>query len=209
MDIFATDKSFAISIGPDSFLYRWNKDKTLAVWENPKSEYKRPAISVQTNHGDFIEATDKSGKVICSGGDGETCWLPIGKEPVTLRFRELPKIEMSKVELEKRRITVTRYLYSDSPYSLGLNDKLTTVIAILEKKLSKIPKAYRDTAEIEFRNRMSYGESYENVEITWTEPETDEELMQRLQIEAERARVAADKERAQFKKLRDKFCGTA
>jgi hypothetical protein len=190
----------------DSFLYEWNKDKTLSVCENPKSKYQMPALSVTTGRGDFIEVLDDAGKVILEGGGGEWCYVPISKKPVRLRFKKLPEPKLTKAEMDKARRIVTRYLCSDSPYSLGLDTKLADAISILQKKLQEVPKAYRDTAEIEFRNRSEYGEGYENVAITWREPETDAELIYRLKVEAEHARIGSEKERAQFKKLRAKFC---
>lgn len=207
MDIFASDNSFGVRMGGfDSFIYKWNKDKTLSVWENPKAKYPHSSITVQTGRGDFIEALDENDNVVFDGGGGEWCHLTIGKKPIRLRFKKLPEPKLTKAEMDKARQVVTRYLCSDSPYSLGLDTKLSDAITILQKKLQEIPKPYRDTAQIEFRNRSSYGESYENVEITWREPETDDELIYRLKVEAERARIGTEKERQQFKRLRAKFC---
>ena len=207
MDIWTTDGSFAVGMtGMDSFFYKWNKDKTLSVWENAKAKYKIPTITIQTGYGDFIEALDGDDKIVFHGGGGEWCHLPIRKVPLRLRFKALPDPKLTKQEMDKARQIVERHLCSDSPYSLGLDTKLSDAIAILQKKLGEVPKAYRHTAEIEFRNRHEYGESYENVEITWREPETDDEVIYRLKVAAEHARIGTEKEREQFKKLRSKFC---
>lgn len=190
MDIFATDGSFSVALGGlDSFLYGWNKDKTLSVCKNPKSKYKHSLVSIQTNHGDFIEATDEAGGVVWQGGDGEWCHVPIGKKPIKLRFRRLPKPTLSKRDMEKARQKVKRLLVSDSPYSLGVPDSLEKAIAWMKAKLAEVPKAARKTAKIDFHSRSSYGESYDNIAITYTEPETDDELVWRLTVEAERGRV--------------------
>lgn len=204
MDITAFDGGFAVSMmAGEMFHFNWDKKtKELLVWENPKAKYKLPAVNVMTNRGDFIEAANDAGEVISQGGDGEFFYVPISKEPTRLRFRKLPKPSLSKSEFDKARKKVTRYVYSDSPYGLGLNDKLSKAISILEEKLSAIPKEYRDTAQIEFSNRMEYGETYENVEITYESPETDDELMRRLTIEAERSRIALDRKRAKLAKLK-------
>lgn len=207
MDIFASDGSFGVSMGGlDGFLSSWNKDKTLSIRENPKAKYKMPAVTVQTGRGDFIEALDEKGNIVYEGGGGEWFYIPIGKSPLKLRFKKLPESKLTKAEKDKARKIVTRYLYSDSPYSLGIDAKLSEAISILQKKLQEVPAAFRNTAEIEFRNRSSYGESYENVEITWQEPETDDELIYRLKVDAEHKRIKSEKEREQFKKLRAKFC---
>jgi hypothetical protein len=210
MDIYAHDGSFGVAMGGfDSFLYGWGKDKTLSLKANPKAKYKRPSVSIETGRGDFIEAIDEKGNVVSEGGGGQWYYVEIGKALITLRFKTLPKPDLTKAQMDKARRRVTRHLYSDSPYSLGVNTKLSAAIELLQKKLVEVPKAYRHTAEIEFGSRTSYGESYEHVEITWTEPETDEELLYRLKVEAEHKRRSTENERAQFKKLRDKFCAAS
>lgn len=204
MDILATNGSLGVMMsGLDSFLYAWDKkDKSLLVKKNPKTKYPHSSVSIETGHGDFVEALDTAGNIVWQGGDADWCHVPIGDEWTRLRFRKLPKPKLPKTEFEKARQTVTRYLYSDSPYSLGLDDKLTAAIKILQKKLDEVPEKYRHTAEINFRSRISYGETYENVEITYKEPETDQELVRRLAIEAERSRVTLAKKKTQLAKLK-------
>lgn len=208
MDIHAHNGSFGIAMsGMDSFLYAWDKkDKTLLVSQNTKAKFKSPGVTIETGHGDFIEGVNDKGDVVFEGGGGEWCHLPLGKKPIRLRFKKLPEPTLTKSQMNKARNIVTRYLYSDSPYSLGIDAKLTKAIAILQKKLEEVPKAYRDTAAIDFSNSHSYGESYANVEITWQEPETDQELIYRLKVDAEHKRIKSEEERAEFKKLRAKFC---
>lgn len=208
MDIFATDGSFSVAMaGIDSFLYVWDKkDKSLLVKANPKTEYPHDVVMIQTNAGDFIEAVDHSGKIVFLGGDGEWCHVNIGKKWTRLRFRKLSEPKLSKEEFDKARKIVTRTLYSDSPYSLGLNSNLADAIKILQAKLAEVPMKYRKTAQIEFRDRISYGESYENVAITYAEPETDEELKRRLTVEAERGRITLAKKKAKLESLKAELC---
>jgi hypothetical protein len=202
MDIFAGDGRFGVGMGLGGFKYEWKKDNTISLIEDDGSKYKRGVIMVLVQQGDFIEAIEADGRVVAEGGDGDTLWVPVSKKAIRLRFKELARPSISKAELDKALTTVTRYLYSDSPYSLGLDTKLSAAIAILQGKLEEIPGKYRDTAEIEFRNRHEYGESYENVTITWKEPETDEELIRRLQIEAERGRLSRIAKKRQLEKLK-------
>lgn len=205
MDIWATNGSFAVAaMGFVSYKTAWNKDKTLSVWE-VDGKYKTGVVVVQTGRGDFIEAINDVGDVVWQGGDGEWCHVPISKKPIRLRFRKLPRPGLSKHGFEKARRKVTRYLVSDSPYSAGIQGKLTGSIKWMNKKLLEIPKDCRASAQIEFRNRHEYGESYEHVEITFQQPETDDELMWRLTVEAERARVALAEKKASFEKLKSEL----
>ena len=199
MEVFATDGSFAIGMFTD-FKHRWNEDKTLTLWRDGKG-----FVDVSTNSGTFIEVLDKTGAVINLGGDGQSFYVTLDKKPVTLRYKVLPAIKLSKAEFDKRRQTVTRYLVSDAPYSLKIPGTLAGAIKWLEKKAESIPAASRAKASFEFGTEYRYGESYPNIEISYREPETDKELVTRLQIEAERARIAEEKQRSQFKALKAKF----
>lgn len=52
---------------------------------------------------------------------------------------------------------------------------------------------------------VEYGETYPNIEISYEEQETDEEVVRRIQIERERARLSELKERGQLKALQSKY----
>lgn len=200
MDIFATtDGKFAVGMLLNAE-YKWNTDNTLSVWN------KEPSfVNVTTNRGTFIEAIDKSGAVVASGGDGEFFYIAISKEPITIRYKALAKIALTKADLDKHRKIVTRYLLSDRPYSLNLPDTLLGMIKWFEKQVKAIPIASRPKARFRFDTTMEYGETYPHIEITYDEPETDNEIVDRLQIETERDRIINDKERATFRKLKSKF----
>ena len=201
-EIMVFDGKFAIGMMPE-FNFKWNTDNSLSVWAKGKAIY--PFADVSTYSGTFIEAVDTSGTVIASGGDGQRFEIPITKAPIVVRIKALPKITLIKAELEKRRQVVTRYLVSDAPYSLKIPDKLAGVIKWLEKQAKAIPEASRAKARFRFDTTMEHGETYPNIEITYEEPETDKELITRLQIEAERARIAEEEQRSQFEALKTKF----
>lgn len=202
MDIIASNGSFAVrALGRDHFKCGWKKPNQLLVWD-----IKDYHVNVETYRGDFIEVVDKNGKVIREGGDGEWFWLEPRKDKVTLRFKKLPDLTLTKNEREKQRKIVTRYLISDAPYSLHIPDTLTGAIAWMQKQLKAVPAAYRSKAKFEFGTTSSYGETYANIEITYPEPETIAELTLRLKIEAERGRILENSERDKFNKLKTKFC---
>lgn len=180
-----------------------NTDGSITL-QTKGGEYARDMVNVSTNSGTFVEALDANGTVIIEGGDGEWLWVPVDK-PVTLRVKKLPPITLSKSQLDKKRNKVTRYLVSDRPYNLELPDTLPGVIGWLEKKLKEIPEASRAKASFEFTTDMAYGDTYPQIEISYTEAESDEEVVTRLQIEAERTRIAEAKERDQLERLRTKY----
>ena len=211
MDIVAVDGNFAVAAMGMSKEYgfdtRWNTPEgTLTVWVGRHS--KRKDVHVSTNQGIFLEAVDESGKVIVSGGDGDWFYVPLGKKPITLRYKVLPKVKLSKPELDKHRQTITRYLVSDSPYSLEIPDTLVGVIKWLEKQAKAIPEASRAKASFRFATTTEYGETYPNIEITYDEPETDKELISRLQIESEREHRKEENARQQFEVLKTRFAST-
>lgn len=203
MYILAQNGEFSIgSMCPDEFKHKWNtEDNTLSVW----GENKYSPINVHTNRGTFIETIDKSGEVIMSGGDGNWFFVPIGAEPVKLRFKELPAIYLTEADLDKNRKIVTRYLISDKLHNLNIPDTLLDVIKWMKDQLKAIPIASQTNAQFSFDTTIEYGETYPQIEITYGEPETDNEIITRLQIATERARISEEAERTKFHKLQAKF----
>jgi hypothetical protein len=200
MDITASNGSFFVAMMRlGDWQSEWNKDKTLSVWSTGKGGN---SIHIQTGRGDYLEGLDEDGKVIWEGGGGNWCWLPLTKKPIKLRFKKLPQPELTKAQMDKARKIVTRCLVSDSSYSLKVPDNLAGAIEWMQAKLKEIPKAARDSATIDFGTRHEYGESYENIKIEYREPETDEELIWRLSVEAEEARVATLRKKAEYEKLK-------
>jgi hypothetical protein len=204
MDIMAIGGKFAVGMMSMGREYAWDKkDNSLLVWSKEKQAL--PA-NVTTNRGDFVEAFDESGKLIAEGGDGSWFYVPVTKSKTRLRFKKLPDPELTKADLDKERQTVTRYLLSDKPYNCDLPDTLAGAIKWMENKLAEIPRASRAKASFRFDTTMEYGETYPNIEITFQEHETDKEIIRRVQIERERARIKGNEERAQFLKLKSKLC---
>jgi len=199
MDITASDGKFYTALmGLNKIDYEWSKNGLVF---STKEKPKYP-LYVRTGRGDFVECVNAEGEVISEGGDDHNYYVIPTKEKQTLRFKKLPPIKLTAKELDEKRQKVTRWLVSDMPYSLGVPNDLEGVIKWFQDKLAEIPKACRASARVDFHSRMSYGETYENLKITYEEPETDDELKHRLQVEAERARVSKIKKQEQLEKLK-------
>jgi hypothetical protein len=90
--------------------------------------------------------------------------------------------------------TVT--VFQAEEYDSGFPDykaTLLSVIELLQDKLEEIPEQYRGMATCEISSRNGYeGSTYATIEISYTRPETDEEVEQRIAtqqhaIQAQRA----------------------
>jgi len=205
MDIWATGDSWAFGMGLGGFKYAVDKKtRDLSLVLDNKAEYKRDSFMVQTGRGIFIE-TLVDGEVVQSGGDGNWYYITLGKKPTILRYKKLPDPELSAPEIEKNRQSVKRWLVDDQPCGAGVPDTLVGLIGWAEKLLKKIPEKSREAARCSFDTSSSYGETYPQVEVTYSEPETDEEVIARVKIERERGRIAGLEKRAQFDKLKREF----
>lgn len=202
MEIFAHGKSFAIAaVAMGQLEYKWNKDKTLSVWAGERSH----PISISTQRGGFIEAVNEEGDIVGEGGDGQMWFLPLSKSPITLRFKKLTAPKLSKDQIQKHRKQVTRYLLQDAPYSLGIPDSLTGAIVWMQRKLRSIPKECRKSASFRFDTSTEYGETYPQLTISYSEPETDKEVIERIKWDGERRRITEAAERQKLKQLQKKY----
>jgi hypothetical protein len=201
MEIYAIDGRFAVGAFRHGWDGEWNPDNTLSVWATGDDT----CIHVTTNRGTFIEALNAAGDVVSQGGDGDWCYFCVSKEPIRLRYKILPTPELTKAELDKHRQVVTRYLVSEKPFHLDLPDSLPGMIDWMKAKLAEIPKGCRHETRFRFDTTTEYGETYPQIEITFQERETDEEVIRRVQIEAERDRVNTIKKRAELEKLKSEL----
>lgn len=202
MDVFAMNGRFSVGLMRRLKTEWLDGGRALRISSGTGND---DFISVWSNRGDFIEAVNEAGEVIQSGGDGNSLWLTLSKSPITLRYRALPEPVLSKNEMRASRKVVTRYLASDTPSTLDLPDKFEDVIQWMRDKLKEVPAACRKSARFNFDTSYEHGESYPCIEITYKEPESDEEVIRRLQIEAERARIAEECERAKLIQLQEKY----
>lgn len=203
MHIHAFDGKFGVAMGVNDFDYQGNGDGTLTV--RAKKGSRRTYLSVHVERDQWIEAVDKKGSVVTTVGEDCGDIVIVGKEPITLRFKKLPKPRLSKVDLDKARHSVTRYVISDKPFNMDLPDTLAGMIEWMQAQFRAIPKEHRKTARFRFDIKQEYGETYPQIEITYEAPETDKELIRRLQVAAERTRLAEIQDRAKYEKLKVRF----
>lgn len=203
MDIIATGSGWGVGLGGlGGFKYAFDKEAgTLSVVLDDSATFKRDLFMVTTPRGVFIE-TVKDGEVIQDGGDGDWYHVLVGETPVALRYKALPDPNLSKGDLRKHRQKVTRYLVDDTSYSAGVPDTLVGVIKWAEELLAKIPTGSRKTAKCRFDTSTEYGETYPHVEVSYEEPESDEEVVARVKVDRELARIAEAKKRAQLQRLK-------
>lgn len=98
--------------------------------------------------------------------------------------------------MQREMITRTIDLYR------GLNDlPLIEVIDRLAEAMKLVPEESRKSARFEPVITDEYGDEYIDISITYQSLETDEELRARLY----RERLAEEKERALYEKLKKKF----
>ncbi len=200
MDVIASNGSFGVGL-LQRFEFKWHKDETLSARSK-----NGDVLTVTTGRGDFIEVLNKAGDVTQTGGDGEWLTIRVPKNaPVRLRFKELPDPRLSPEELQAQRKVVTRYLLSGMPYTAGIPSSLPEAIKWLQEKLVEIPEACRNSAQLDLDTQNSYGETYPNIEIRYSEPESDAEVVRRVQIERERARIAEEADKAKYEALKQKF----
>lgn len=187
-----------------SFRYEWTEGGLSAAVGDDASE--RDYILVTTGQGVFAEVV-REGAVVQSFGDGAREMVRLSSAPLLIRKKKLPIPDLSAADISAERRTVRRYLVDGRPYSLDIPGTLEGMISWAEAKLAEIPEAARAEAKFEFGTSYEYGETYPNIEITYSEPETDEEVIARVTLERERNRVAKGKDMATFARLKAKYGG--
>jgi hypothetical protein len=204
MDIVVTgDGRFCIGMLAQFHCEYIKDDNTMRVW----SERAFP-INITTSRGTFIEAVDKDGTVIQEGGDAGLLYVMLSNQPLTLRVKKLADPQLSAAQIEEQRQDVTRYLVSDNPRHLDIPDTLPGAIEWMQTQLMAIPENCRDSSQFEFGTTSEYGDTYPLIEITYREPETDAEVVNRIMIGRERVRISEVEERAKLKTLQEKYAET-
>lgn len=112
---------------------------------------------------------------------------------------------MAKRELT--RVTVFSHERYDGEW---MPEGLADAIAWLNDKLESIPAEYRDSATIEIDSVSSWEDShYASITITYTRPETDDEVCERVDRERRMAAHREAQERATYEALKRKFAPPA
>lgn len=172
-------------------------------------------LNVVTSRNEFVEVVDdKTGEIVADGGDGDWFWVPEGDKPVTLRFKKLPDPKLSKAQIDKARQKTTVYVahqekHDGGPFCFGTsyqNGTLQKVIKSLLKIQASIPKEYRAKARCEIDSESGYeGSHYASIEVSYERPETDAEVIRRVQTDAERTRLTMRREKAELENLKRKY----
>ena len=204
MDIVTYDDKFLIDLLATERLDAVrNEDGSLSILAESG---KTTPVCVQTRVGEFVEVMDGLGNQICEGGDGEPLHFVAGEKEMRLRRKKLPEPTLDAAALNEARKTVTRYLVSDAPDDLP--GTLAGVIEWMQGKLAAIPEASRATATVTFDTTMQVGEPSPQIEIAYTELETDQEVIDRITTEQERAHIAKMERHAAFEKLKAEFASS-
>ena len=203
MHIYAYGKGFGLPAMMDhgNFHYEANGDGSLSFWTSEGNAY----VSAWAAPGVFLEVLNEGGEIVKEGGDLRDLWIEASESPLKLRYKKLPNPKLSKSELDSQRNTVTRTLVSDMPHSLGIPDTVSGAIEWLRERLAEVPEGCQESAEVSFDTEMSYGETYPNCRITYRQPETDKEVIQRIQVSRETLRLEERRERAKLEQLKAKF----
>lgn len=154
----------------------------------------------------YVEALGEDGEVIDAGK-----WFNVvSVKDQVIRFRQMTSGKTyTDAEIKKKRkaATVVAVEQEDSRSApFAFDAPLGKVIASLAKIRDGIPEEYRVSAHCEIRSESGYegGHSAE-IRVTYERPETDGEVIARLEDKAIEAMINERSERAKFEKLKKKF----
>jgi hypothetical protein len=212
MDVTASRGEFFVGMFQQSGAeYAWDK-KNRALIVSGKRQYP---TRVTTYQGDFIEAVDqKTGDLLAEGGDGDWFYIPEGKKPVILRFKKLPAPKLTRAKIDKARKETTVHVaaqqrHDSGPFNFGASYEDGTLQNVIDSLLAMkagIPKAHRAKARCEIDSEGGYeGSHYASIKVSYVRPETDEEVIARVQIESERSRLAMLRDKAELSRLSQKL----
>lgn len=90
----------------------------------------------------------------------------------------------------------------------GWDDPLAGFIDWLKGQMAGIPKAFRASAKIKIDSTSGYEDShYPSIEITYTRPETPEEIAARIAAHVEQIERRKQAKRAEYERLKAEFEG--
>lgn len=184
----------------------------------PKREKKTGALifaepaSLEVRARRYHEAVDATGAVIGTG-----TWFHAYADKgskITIRKIEPPRKDYSASEIKqaRRKMTVRvvdQERHDAGPFNFGASYEDGTLAAII-KSLTEIrdsiPEEYRDKARCEIDSESGYeGSHYAHIKVSYERPETDGEVVTRLQDEAVAAMLKEREERAKLAALQKKF----
>lgn len=154
------------------------------------------------------------GEVVASG----KCFnIGVSKGTVaTFRKIKPRRDDYSKEEIESNRGQVKETVIDQGQFDGGpvcfgglyddgsLDDVIGSFVAIRES----IPEHYRETARCEIYSDIFYDSNHARVRINYMRPETDEEVVERLQQDDIAKMLKERTERAQLERLKEKYAET-
>lgn len=155
--------------------------------------------------GDWIEAL-VDGAVVARG-----CAVLVGAPAGSLvEFRPMKpsRSDFSADEIEAARKSKTVSVVSQEEFDDGpfvFDGTLDAVIASLHEIREKVPERYRKAARCEIKGEQEYGNPRAVIAITYSRPETDEEVSERLRSELLRKESKEREERAALEMLQKKY----
>lgn len=171
-------------------------------------DYCRPMISADTMH----EAVDQNGNTL-GWGKQFPVW-PIRKgTTVAVKPIKPPREKPTAAEIDGARQTTRVVVADQEQYDGGPIDfggysdgSLLRVIGALQVVLDSIPAEFRASARCEINSTGGYEGSHSaHVEVTYTRPETDEEVVARLEEQSIVAMMKEREGRAQLAQLQAKY----
>jgi hypothetical protein len=177
-----------------------------AQWEGDGIRFEDEGV-VQVGAYDWIEAV--VGDTVVGKGRSFMAFVPAGS---LLEFRQMkPSREVfTAEEIEAARKPTTVTVLNQERYGCEggfvFDGKLDDVIGSLVKIREEIPEEYRASAECVIESESGYEDShYATILVTYSRPETDDEVTKRLKSELIRNEQAEKEERAAFERLQKKY----
>lgn len=198
-----------IDKGGGLMIYRFIADAGPDVDGNVVKFHGPTMVDVRSER---ISEAIKDGKRLGSGKWFQT-YAKAG-DRITFRNVAPPPKGYGKKEIDKARSSVevtvaAQEQYDEGPFNFGATHEdgsLDAVIASLEAIRESIPEPYRAGARCGIDSESGYeGSHYASIKITYRRPETDEEVVERLQQQDVEKMLAEEKERAELARLKKKL----
>lgn len=117
--------------------------------------------------------------------------------------------EINKARRETRISVLDEEQYDGGTFNFGASYTDGTLQTVLDSLIAirdSIPKQYRSKARCNIDSSSGYeGSHYAHIEVSYDRPETDDEVVTRLQDEATETMIRERNERAQLEQLKSKY----
>lgn len=158
-------------------------------------------VLIATCKGVFVEILSDN-SIVETIGDDDRGALHGG---CSARIKTLPDPGLTAQQIDENRKEVRRTVADRHVHGLDIPDKLTSAIAWFQERLNEIPDDCRDSATLDIGQDWECGETYANLAIKFYQPESDEEVINRIKIENERKRLSEQGARAEYEALKQRF----